>query len=186
MIKILRFQNCHWHLFFVLRGGHSPEEFIYDVFVSYSTKDLNWVRDKLIPVLEKYYFKYCIHSRDFELGKAIIDNMADSVYGSRKVLAVVSRNYLSSKFCRGELDMAIYRNIEKEDSSLIVIRLDGINTKDFPKALRSKTFLDYFDNREREHWTERLLKHLYDDAASRTSFFSTSSKESNSTTEMPT
>ena len=163
-------------LVYIATGEHrSSGEFNYDVFVSYSTKDLNWVRDKLIPVLEKYYLKYCIHSRDFEIGKAILDNMADSVYGSRKVLAVVSRNYMSSKFCRGELDMAIYRNIEKEDSSLVVIRLDGINTKDFPKALRSKTFLDYFDNREREHWTERLINHLHDNSGSHYSFYTTTS-----------
>ena len=135
-------------------------QFKYDVFVTFSSRDLNWVKKELIPLVEKHKLNYCIHHRDFEIGKPVVDNMAESVYTSRKVLAVMSHNYLSSKFCRGELEMALYRSTEMGDSSVIVMRIDGVDRSKLPKALRNRTFLDYNDFAERKNWEERLIKHL--------------------------
>ena len=135
-------------------------QFRYDVFVTFSSQDLNWVKKELLPLLEKHKLIYCIHDRDFEIGKAVVDNMAESVYTSRKVLAVMSHNYMSSKFCRGELEMALYRSTEMGDSSVIVMRIDGVDRSKLPKALRNRTFLDHYDITERKTWEERLIKHL--------------------------
>lgn len=140
------------------------KDFQYDVFISFSTIDYNWVRDNLTPVLESKRINYCIHSRDFIVGKAIIENIADSIYNSRKVLAVISRNYLDSNFCREELEIAMHRSAEMADSSLLLIRLDGVDTKNLPKTLRRRTFLDYSSNMERVDWEERLLKQIQFDA----------------------
>ena len=115
---------------------------------------------KLIPLIEKHQLKYCIHYRDFTIGCALVDNMANSVYTSRKVVAVMSKDYLSSKYCRGELEMALYRSTELGDSSVIVVRIDGTDRNKLPKALRNRTFLDYHDSTERKTWEERLIKHL--------------------------
>ena len=138
----------------------NDRHFKYDVFVTFSSQDLNWVTKELLPLLEKHKLNYCIHDRDFEIGKPVVDNMADSVYTSRKVLAVMSRNYMSSKFCRGELEMALYRSTEMGDSSVIVMRIDNIDRSKLPKALRNRTFLDHHDLTERKTWEERLIKHL--------------------------
>ena len=135
-------------------------DFQYDVFVSFSTLDYPWVRDSLTPVLERKRISYCIHSRDFIVGKAIIENIADSVYNSRKVLAVISRNYLASRFCREELEIAMYRCTKMADSSLLLIRVDGVDKKNLPKTLRRRTFLDYSSANERNDWEQRLLKHI--------------------------
>lgn len=136
------------------------QQFRYDVFVTFSSHDLNWVKKELIPLVEKHKLNYCIHDRDFEIGKPVVDNMAQSVYTSRKILAVMSQNYLSSKFCRGELEMALYRSTERGDSSVIVMRIDDVDLSKLPKALRNRTFLDYNDFTERKNWEERLIKHL--------------------------
>lgn len=147
-------------ILFCFSDESQSTNFQYDVFISFSSLDYPWVRDNLAPVLERRRISYCIHSRDFVLGKAIIDNIADSVYNSRKVLAVVSRNYLTSKFCREELEMALYRCTEMADSSLLLIRLDGVDQKRLPKTLRRRTFLDYSCAMERTDWEQRLLKHI--------------------------
>ena len=115
-------------------------------------------------MLERKRINYCIHSRDFIVGKAIIENIADSVYNSRKVLAIISHNYLSSHFCREELEIALYRCTEMADSSLLLIRVDHVDKDRLPKTLRRRTFLDYASALERMDWERRLLKHIeFDD-----------------------
>jgi len=129
------------------------------VFVTFSSKDNQWVTNKLTPLLERQKLNYCIHSRDFELGRALVDNMAESVYSSRKVLAVMSRNYMESKFCRGELEMALYRSKIGRDGSLLVITIDGIKKKKLPKALRESTFVDYHSDTGNS-WEKKLMRFL--------------------------
>ena len=78
-----------------------------NLFISFSSKDFSWVAENLIPSLDKHAFPYSIHRREFEPGRSIAQNMADSVYNSREVLIVLSNNYLASNFCREELHMAL-------------------------------------------------------------------------------
>ena len=144
----------------IFSGESRITDFQYDVFISFSSLDYQWVQDNLAPVLDRKRISYCIHNRDFVVGKAIIENIADSVYNSRKVLAVVSKNYLASKFCREELEIALYRSTEMADSSLLLIRVDGVDQKCLPKTLRRRTFLDYSSPTERTDWEERLLKQI--------------------------
>jgi len=72
-------------LFLSLVAGLREEDLINRLFISYSSKDFGWVTDNLISILEKHSIDYSIHSRDFEIGIPIVQNMADSVYGSRQV-----------------------------------------------------------------------------------------------------
>lgn len=99
--------------------------------------------------------------RDYEIGKALIENITDSIYQSRTVTAILSKNYMSAKKCRDELDVALYRVTERNENSLIAIRIDSIEKDELPKALRNRTFLDYNDSEERKYWESRLLKHLF-------------------------
>lgn len=129
------------------------------MFVTFSSKDRQWVTNKLTPLLERQCLKYCIHSRDFELGRALVDNMAESVYASRKVLAVMSKSYMESKFCRGELEMALYRSKIGGDGSLLVVTIDGMEKKKLPKALRESTFVDYHSDAGNV-WEKKLVRFL--------------------------
>lgn len=130
------------------------------MFISYSTKDYDWVQQSLLPVLDENGIKYIIHSRDFVPGKAWLDNMADSVYNSRKVILVMSMNYLSSGFCKDEMRMAIHRCSERDDSSLIVVRIDNIKSSDIPKSLRHRTFIDVTSKEETTTWQRRILEYV--------------------------
>ena len=135
-------------------------DFKYDVFVTYSRKDFPWVDRELLRLLRENQLKYCVDHLHFELGKAFVESMVESVYQSRKVLAVWSENYASSKYCKQELDYAIQRSFQNSDCSVIVIRLDRTDRKQLPKPLRAKTFLDYSDSVERKGWEKRLITHL--------------------------
>ena len=133
-----------------------PEEGVTSnkLFVSYSSKDFAWISENLISLLDKHSIPYRIHIRDFELGKPIVQNMADSVYGSRQVLIVLSDNYLASKFCREELHMAIQRGVDTGDSYLILVM---INKRRLPGALRNKILLDFEKHTKKQDWEEKLV-----------------------------
>ena len=82
----------------------------YDVFVTYSRNDFPWVDRELLRLLLENQVNYCVDHVHFQLGKAIVDNISDSVYQSRKVLAVWSGSYASGKYYKQELDYAIQRS----------------------------------------------------------------------------
>ncbi|KAL9967131.1 hypothetical protein ACROYT_G025303 [Oculina patagonica] len=140
----------------------NKEDFINRLFISFSSKDFGWVTENLISVLEKHSIAYSIHSRDFEIGKPIIQNMADNVYGSRQVLIVLSENYLASNFCREELHMAVQRGVETGDSSLILVMINNLKKKKLPAALRNKNLLDFEKHKKRENWEEKILREILD------------------------
>ena len=114
-------------------------------------------------MLDENNINYIIHSRDFVPGKAWHDNMADSVYNSRKVILVMSANYLSSGFCKDEMQMAVHRCSARDDSSLIVVRIDDIRSCDIPKSLRHRTFIDVTSREEITTWQRRILEYVQSD-----------------------
>jgi tetratricopeptide (TPR) repeat protein len=71
-------------------------EFKYDVFISYSSANKDWVRKDLLTALEKAGLKVCIDFHDFQMGKPALKNMRDSVLESRRTLLVLTEAYLSS------------------------------------------------------------------------------------------
>uniref|UniRef100_A0A8K9V612 TIR domain-containing protein n=1 Tax=Oncorhynchus mykiss TaxID=8022 RepID=A0A8K9V612_ONCMY len=81
------------------RNKLTPHGCQYDAFISYNAHDKPWVLRELLPELEgKQVWKLCLHHRDFQPGKRIIDNIMDGIYGSRKTICVISHRYLESDF----------------------------------------------------------------------------------------
>uniref|UniRef100_A0A3B3HCC4 Toll-like receptor 22 n=1 Tax=Oryzias latipes TaxID=8090 RepID=A0A3B3HCC4_ORYLA len=79
----------------------------YDAFISYNNHDEPWVMDELLPKLEgEQGWRLCLHHRDFEPGRPILDNITDAIYGSRKTICVISRRYLESEWCSREVQAA--------------------------------------------------------------------------------
>lgn len=68
----------------------------YDVFISYSHADRDWVRQELLPRLEGAGLKACIDSRDFEPGAPRVNEMERAVVTSRKTLLVLTPAYLAN------------------------------------------------------------------------------------------
>ncbi|XP_022800873.1 toll-like receptor 6 [Stylophora pistillata] len=136
-------------------------KFEFDAFIIYSSHDSAWVEKTLLPTLEgKHGLKCCVHYRDFTLGIPIRKNMVDSVYMSKKTVAVVSTNFFTSNYCGSELDYALHRLMEKKDDSLVVIKLDDVDRNRLPKELQNRSYIDYTKSREKETWEKKLIKCL--------------------------
>ncbi|XP_078348226.1 uncharacterized protein LOC144633258 isoform X2 [Oculina patagonica] len=149
------------YFLFQKRDISLPPEFEYHAFIIYNHEDSCWVTTKLLPLLEeKHHLKCCIHYRDFKPGGPYQDSMAESVYKSYKIIAVLSNNFLKSNFCNYELDLAKYRLLNRRDDSLIIIRIDKTDYNKLPRELRKRNFIDYSNLLERPFWEEKLLKFL--------------------------
>ena len=79
-------------------GTPDVPEYDYDVFISYSHKDEDWVVETLLPRLEGAGLRVCIDFRDFEPGKAALHNMRDAVKRSRRSVFVLTENWVASEW----------------------------------------------------------------------------------------
>ncbi|XP_014817594.1 PREDICTED: toll-like receptor 13, partial [Calidris pugnax] len=132
----LLYHRGYWRLryhLYLLRawanGRWRPERrrFLYDTFVSYNSADEGWVLGELVPQLEgEGSLRLCLHHRDFRPGRAIVDNIVDAIYNSRKTVCVVSRGFLRSEWCSLEMQLATYRLFEELRDVLVLVFLEPL------------------------------------------------------------
>ncbi|XP_039973696.1 toll-like receptor 18 isoform X2 [Xiphias gladius] len=119
---------------------------------NYSHSDADWVRDQLLPCLEnnRNPYRLCIHERDFMPGRWIIDNIIENIESSRKVIFVLSQNFVNSEWCNYELYFAQQRAMGKSFSDVILVVKEPIDPSSLPskycklkKMLSTKTYLEW-------------------------------------------
>src|SRR5215468_2047166 len=76
--------------------------FRYDVFLSYSHRNKEWVRDWLVPRLKDAGLKVCIDHESFAAGAPSITEMECAVLQSRKTLCILTPEYLQSEWAEFE------------------------------------------------------------------------------------
>ena len=135
--------------------------FKYHAFIIYSSIDFDFVKNILIPTLERYGFKYCIHWKDFPPGEVFRKTIVKSVYNSFKIIAVVSQNFINSEPCQYEMDQAQHRLMTQRDDCLIVIKYDGVNvTEVLGDPLLQRSYIDFTSIWDRSRWESRLVQVL--------------------------
>ncbi|XP_019334134.1 toll-like receptor 13 [Alligator mississippiensis] len=132
------------------------KKYDYDAFVSYNTEDEKWVINDLLPKLEdEYHWKLCLHHRDFEPGRSILDNIVDNIYGSRKTICVITRHYLESEWCSKEIQVASFRLFDEHEDVLVLIFLEDIPAgylspyHRMRKLIKKKTYLAWPQEKEK-------------------------------------
>ncbi|CAC5396949.1 TLR13 [Mytilus coruscus] len=135
-----------WHirhaiyLFHIRRKGYENMDdvsnFLYSGFVVYCEEDREWVKNKFVKMVEINDRKLCIHHRDFDGGKLIIDNIANGIARSKKVILILSRAMIKSDWCLFEMRLAHKKFIKRADS-LLMIMLETVSPDDMPKSLHT-------------------------------------------------
>ena len=140
----------------------NSKEFKFDVFVSYSNTDAKWVMEALLPKLEDskpFNLKCCIHERDFEVGMAVTENIAECIDRSRVFLIVLSKGYVESKWCLFEAHVAQSRPKAKT----IIIVKEKVDSKNLNSTVRlmlsSWTYLEW---PSQDHLLQSFWKRLSD------------------------
>ncbi|XP_065555155.1 toll-like receptor 6 [Lathamus discolor] len=124
----------------------------FHAFISYSERDALWVKDELIPNLEKGEgcVQLCQHERNFIPGKSIVENIINCIEKSYKSIFVLSPNFVQSEWCHYELYFAHHKLFSENSDSLILILLEPIPPYIIParyhklRALMAKrTYLEW-------------------------------------------
>ncbi|NWV81148.1 TLR4 protein, partial [Dasyornis broadbenti] len=153
----------------VLLSGckHSAERGdTYDAFVIHSSKDQEWVIKELVEPLEGGTppFHLCLYYRDFLPGVPIVTNIIQEGFlSSRNVIAVISRDFLESKWCSFEFDIAQSWQLVEGKAGIIMVVLQDVNKAllrqrlGLSRYLRRNTYLEWKDKEISKHIFWRQL-----------------------------
>ncbi|XP_076453667.1 toll-like receptor 2 [Babylonia areolata] len=142
--------------------------FDFDVFVSYASEDLPWVRHQLMAKLEgELGLRLCVHERDFVPGRHIVDNIVQCVESSKKVLMVYSTPFVQSQWCQFELSLCLSHVLDYDDA-LIVVCVDDVTSRGMSSSmmavLKTTTYIQWREGQEEaiaSFWG-RLLQGLHE------------------------
>ena len=144
-VKVFMYTHFNWHPFD--RIDDSDPSKIYDAFVSYSGSDWEWVLNTLWERLENHDppYKLCVHDRDFVAGAPIQENIMNSVNQSKRMLMVLSQNFIKSEWCLLEFRAAHQKVLEDRTNYLIIILFDDVNMDELDDEMklymRTNTYL---------------------------------------------
>src|SRR5919106_3324337 len=99
-------------------------DFKYDVFVSYSSKNKEWVRKIFVPTLENAGLKVCDYYRDFDVGAPIVMEMERAILESRKTIPILSPAYLKSGWTEFESLMLQTLDAANRERKLLPVILE--------------------------------------------------------------
>ncbi|MBX0329098.1 toll/interleukin-1 receptor domain-containing protein [Oscillochloris sp. ZM17-4] len=126
-----------------------------DVFISYSHKNGQWVREKLLPALEQRGFSVIIDIRDFQAGSFSVEEMQRGVIDCKRVLIVLTPDYISSEWSKFENAMAQTQDPGALQRKLIPVLLENTS---IPLRLQILHYRD-LTNDDQQQW-ELLFRDL--------------------------
>ena len=129
---------------------YTNEKKLYDVFISHSSLDSDWVLDTLLPRLENNQppFRVTVHQRDFLPGNSILNNIAYAITNTKAVILVVSNHFIESEWCKFEFREAVTEAIKMKYPKIIVVLLEQIKTdkivgEELLFYLRTHTYVEW-------------------------------------------
>ncbi|XP_060083626.1 toll-like receptor 13 [Ylistrum balloti] len=138
-----RFRLNYWlHILGIKRVGYKrikdDRDYEYDAFVIYSNDNRDFIFDHMIPELEeKAGCRLCVHERDFEVGRFILDNITRKFEVSKNIILVLSRDFLNSEWCKFELVLTQSKTALEGPGVLTVILLEELDTAVLPSSVRA-------------------------------------------------
>lgn len=129
----------------------------FDFFISYSHYDKDWVHGFLVPTLKRSGARV-ITDQDFEPGFPSAKEMERAVRSSRKFLAVITDDYLKSKWSEFESLLIQYLDPSASEGRLVPIIL-----KEYSQALPLRlAYLVHLDFSTEEKYADNLRKLISD------------------------
>lgn len=136
----------------VLQGKVATQDF--DVFISYSDKDEEWVFSWLLPHLEKRGI-YAYTDRHFDVGVPTIVNIEEAVDRCPKALLILTPDWIESEWAHFESLL-----MQSEDPAGLRRRILPLMLKECktPKRLAIFTYADFTQPIQWDKELERIIR----------------------------
>ena len=146
---------------------NEDRQYQYDVFISYANENYQFVTGELYKKLEAAGLSLCLHQKDFLPGSYIAENILQAIRNSRKVVIILTSEFLQSKWCMYEFNMARMENIYSrgDENIIFVVKFGDFDiTRASPElqaCLESESYLSYpEDLDERPYFWQMLVMSL--------------------------
>ncbi|XP_070781480.1 toll-like receptor 5 [Enoplosus armatus] len=162
----------------VLEGPESTppvDKMQYDAFFCFSDSDYGWVEAALLKKLDNQFseeniFRCCFEARDFLPGENHLSNIRDAIWGSRKTVCIVSKQFLKDGWCLEAFTLAQGRMLEELTNVLIMLVVGKVPHYQLMKCNAVRAFVhrrEYLiwpeDPQDLEWFYERLVTQILKD-----------------------
>ncbi|GAB6024235.1 TOLL-like receptor [Chamberlinius hualienensis] len=125
---------------------------VFDVFISYSNEDSDFVATKIVPKLEDINNPYhvCVHERNFLGGGSIEDTIIEAIKKSTRIIVILTENYLQSDWCMYEFVIAHSVMIEDQCPRVVLIIKDNLPPDINPNLqiyMSTNTYIEWTDQK---------------------------------------
>ncbi|CAB1443283.1 unnamed protein product [Pleuronectes platessa] len=132
------------------------EDMQYDVFFCFSNSDYKWVEAALLNKLDDQFSEEnvlhcCFEARDFLPGEDHLTNIRDAIWGSRKTVCVISKEFLKDGWCLEAFTLAQSRMVEELKNVLILLVIGKVAHY---KLMRYNAIREFIQKREYLTWPE--------------------------------
>lgn len=116
----------------------------YDVFISYSRSQSEWVDKNIYEPLSAFRkpngdkLNIFFDKKSIGLGEAFTAKYMWAIVDTKNFIAILSEDYYAKNHCRNELDCAVKRKVEK----LLNIHMIAFSDKAVPEAFNSFNYLE--------------------------------------------
>ncbi|EDV58333.2 LOW QUALITY PROTEIN: uncharacterized protein Dere_GG25330, partial [Drosophila erecta] len=131
----------------------------YDAFLSFTHKDEELI-EEFVDRLEngRHKFRLCFYLRDWLVGESIPDCINQSVKGSRRIIILMTKNFLKSTWGRLEFRLALHATSKDRCKRLIVVLYPDVeNFDDLDSELRAYMVLNTYLERNNPNFWNKLM-----------------------------
>jgi hypothetical protein len=132
----------------------TPKKFKYDVFISYSHTDEDWVRGYLLPSLERSGCRVSIDYREFRPGISIALELERAIEESLYTLLVLTPAWVASNWIEVERLLISTKDPDGRRRQLIPLMR---KPTELPLRISGLTYLDFT---QRDRWEEQMPRLL--------------------------
>ncbi|CAG2240983.1 unnamed protein product [Mytilus edulis] len=101
------------------------KKFKYDIYLAYANDKIQWAREFLLPRIEcSWNMTVCIEDRDFSVGMAKADAIANAVAESKHAIFIISEIYQHDAWSKYEIERIEYEKCSNYIQKIVVIAKD--------------------------------------------------------------
>ncbi|MBF0466451.1 MAG: TIR domain-containing protein [Nitrospirae bacterium] len=131
----------------------------FDVFISHSSKDADFITDRILPKFKSRGITYWIDHEQIGFGDGIVNKIEDGLQASKHVLVCLSPALGKSNWCRAEYEAVLHRVItETTKQKVIPLKLEDRDDYDTPFLITGLRRTEFYNSKTFEELMDYLVK----------------------------